>query len=276
LRTSARQHIHADLAYATEDRLENYIVRNLVDFEDINYEEHSDIIYKLCGQVINKLKSHLDTEEKLLNVLQFYQVKFAENIHSQMQQHWWYEADEGYEVQINRGYHTFTETTFVADGNESIRNVHQPLATGERDRIGSMLFGGFNRCSYPVQKFGSDPERIFASLLERDQDVIKWFKPTRDQFTISYRNSNGGTSPYEPDFVVETEMQKYIIEPKQASNMTDKDVLAKKNAAIAWCDNATNHELKYGGKSWVYILLPHTAILPSATLKGLAQQYGSR
>ena len=121
-----------------------------------------------------------------------------------------------------------------------------------------MLFGGFERCSYPVQKFSSDSERMFASLLEKDLDAVKWFKPTRDQFAISYRDASG----------------KYIVEPKQASLINDANVQAKKSAAVTWCQNATEHELKNGGKAWAYVLVPHTAILPSATLKGLVQQYG--
>lgn len=273
LRTSDRERIHADLAYATEDRLEDYIVRNLVDFDDISYDEHADILYKLSGQVVSKLRSYLGTDEEVLNVIQFNQRQFSTYIHSQMQKHWWQEADEGYEVTVSRGYQTFTDTSYSADGDEKLRNVHQPLATGERDRIGGMLFGGFERCSYPVQKFSSDSERMFASLLEKDLDTKKWFKPTRDQFAISYRDANGSTATYEPDFVVETATHKYIIEPKQASLMNDPNVQAKKSAAVTWCQNATEHELKNAGKAWSYVLVPHTAILPSATLSGLVQQY---
>ncbi len=273
LRTSDRERIHADLAYATEDRFEDYIVRNLVDFDDISYDEHADILYKLSSQVVSKLRSYLDTDEEVLNVIQFNQRQFSTYIHSQMQKHWWQEADEGYEVTVSRGYQTFTDTSYSADGDEKLRNVHQPLATGERDRIGGMLFGGFERCSYPVQKFSSDSERMFASLLEKDLDTKKWFKPTRDQFAISYRDANGSTATYEPDFVVETATHKYIIEPKQASLMNDPNVQAKKSAAVTWCQNATEHELKNAGKEWRYVLIPHTAILPSATLSGLVQQY---
>jgi len=273
LRTSERQSIHADLAYATEERVEDYIVRNLVDFDDISYYDHAAILYKLSSQLVAKLRSYLQTDDEVLNVVQFNQKTFASYIHSQMLQQWWQEADEGYDVIVSRGYQTFTDTSYTADGNEKLRNVHEPLAIGERDRINGMVFGGFKRCSYPVQKFSSDSERMFASLLEKDVDVKKWFKPTRDQFAISYRDSNGGTAIYEPDFVVETDTHKYIVEPKQASLMTDGNVLAKKSAAVTWCENATKHELSNGGKPWTYVLMPHTAILPSATLKGLVQQF---
>ncbi|QWD84113.1 DEAD/DEAH box helicase family protein [Polynucleobacter sp. MWH-P3-07-1] len=275
LRTSDRSKIHADLAYATEERFEDYIVRNLVDFDDISYDEHADILYKLSSQVVAKLRSYLSADAEVLNVIQFNQRQFATYIHSQMQAHWWQEADEGYEVTVSRGYQTFTDTSYSADGNEKLRNVHQPLATGERDRIGGMLFGGFERCSYPVQKFSSDSERMFASLLEKDLDAMKWFKPTRDQFAISYRDASGSTATYEPDFVVETATHKYIVEPKQASLINDVNVQAKKQAAVTWCENASKHELSNGGKEWSYVLVPHTAILPSATLIGLVKQFGA-
>jgi type III restriction enzyme len=273
LRTSDRERIHADLAYATEEHFENYIVRNLVDFDDISYDEHADILYKLSGQVVARLRSYLSSDEEVLNVIQFNQRQFATYIHSQMQDHWWQEADDGYEVIVSRGYQTFTDTSYSADGNEKLRNVHVPLATGERDRINGMLFGGFERCSYPVQKFSSDSERIFASMLEKDLDAKKWFKPTRDQFSISYRDSNGSTAMYEPDFVVETNSHKYIVEPKQASLMADANVLAKKSAAVTWCVNASKHEQSHGGKPWSYVLIPHTAIVSSATLSGLVNQF---
>ena len=181
--------------------------------------------------------------------------------------------DEGYEVVVSRGYRTLTESSYIADADETVRDVHIPLNVGEKQKINGMIFGGLKRCSYPIQKFSSDSERAFASLLETDTINNKWFKPTRDQFQISYRDSNGSTAMYEPDFVAETADCKYIFEPKQQSAMTDPNVIAKRDAAVAWCKYASDHELKNYGKPWVYVLIPHTAIVPSATLKGLIQQW---
>jgi type III restriction enzyme len=56
--------------------------------------------------------------------------------------------------------------------------------------------------------------------------------------------------------------------------MNDFNVLAKSSAAVEWCKNASKHEATHKhGKPWSYVLIPHTAILPSATIKGLVQQY---
>jgi type III restriction enzyme len=277
LRTHDREKIRADLTYGLEDRLENYIVRNLINFEDINYEEHSEILYKLSSQIITKIKSYLKLDSEVLNVIQFNQVQYANIIHAQMQNHWWQKSDDGYEVVTNRGYQTFTDVAYTIDSNEKLRNVHQPLVTGERDRITGMLFNGFKKCSYPIQKFNSDSERIFACILETDLEVKKWFKPTPEQFSISYHNSKkGGSSTYEPDFVVETSSNKFIIETKQANLMNEENVITKQKAASLWCENAKKHEITNGGKPWIYLLIPHSALTPSTTLNGLLNQYKTK
>jgi type III restriction enzyme len=277
LRTNDREKIYADLTYGQEDRLENYIVRKLIDFEDINYEQHSEILYKLSGQIIAKIRSYLKLDSEVINVIQFNQVQYANIIHAQMQNHWWQKSDDGYEVVTNRGYQTLTPVAYTIDGNEKLRNVHQPLVTGERERITGMLFNGFKKCSYTIQKFGSDPERIFACVLETDLEVKKWFKPTPEQFAISYHNTKkGGNSPYEPDFIVETSSNKFVIEIKQTNLMNEENVIAKQKAALMWCENAKKHEISNGGKPWLYLLIPHSAITPSATLNGLLNQYKSK
>ena len=57
--------------------------------------------------------------------------------------------------------------------------------------------------------------------------------------------------------------------------MTDPVVLAKKEAAIKWCKNASDYALANGGKPWRYVLIPHNAIAVNMTVAGLAKQFGS-
>ena len=133
------------------------------------------------------------------------------------------------------------------------------------------LFGGFRRCLYPVQKFASDAERKLAVILERD--ASRWFKPAKGQFQIVYRQGSDHLE-YQPDFVAEADGAIYMLEPKAANEMEDPVVLAKKEVAVAWCRNASEHSKEHGGKPWTYVLIPHTVIADNMTLKGLAQQYG--
>ena len=128
------------------------------------------------------------------------------------------------------------------------------------------IFGGFAKCLFSAQKFDSDPERRFAVILENDNTIQKWFKPSRGDFAINYAQS----AQYEPDFVVETEVCKYLCEPKRADQMDNPEVQAKTRAAVTWCKNATEHAKTTDGKPWKYLLIPHDRITEQMTLQGLA------
>lgn len=105
-----------------------------------------------------------------------------------------------------------------------------------------------------------------------DRDAVKWFRPSRGQFQLFYK---WGTDQreYQPDFVAETQDAIYMLEPKMRKEMEDSEVLAKKDAAVRWCKNASDHNAKQGGKTWKYLLIPHDAIAENMTLKGLAAQF---
>ena len=65
-----------------------------------------------------------------------------------------------------------------------------------------------------------------------------------------------------------------MLEPKMRKEMEDPVVLAKKEAAINWCVNASDHAAKNGGKPWRYLLIPHDEIAGNMTLSGLAARFG--
>ena len=60
-----------------------------------------------------------------------------------------------------------------------------------------------------------------------------------------------------------------------SSEMDDDIVLAKQEAAVAWCRHATDYGKGHGGKPWRYVLIPHDAIAANMTLAGLTERYGS-
>lgn len=201
-----------------------------------------------------------------MNVLQYHQKRLADLIHAQMQTHHREQATS-YETQVSRGFLTLRPNNYSAATGEGIRDFRRPVE--ERLYIRGMLFGGFRRCLYSVQKYQSDSERRFAVVLEDDEEVLKWFKPAPGQFQIYYHNDQN----YEPDFVVETKTAKLLCEPKQAGEMKDETVQAKAKAAAVWCQRATSHELANGGKPWSYLLIPHDAITANRTLQGLAAAF---
>jgi type III restriction enzyme len=249
-----------------EGRLENYIVRGLIDFDDINYDDQADLLYDLSSQFIARLRSYLQEESQIKNVLTFYQQRICTLIHEQMQKHTWEQASS-YEVVVSQGFSDVRPQAFAAPADAEVRDHKIPVE--DKSNIRNMLFGCFEKCLYPTQKFDSDPERRFASLLERDATVEKWFKPGKSVFQIRY----GRDSNYEPDFVVETQTEKLLCEPKRADQVNDSTVLAKARAAALWCQHASTHEQAHNGKPWRYLLISHDVIADNMTLLGLPNSY---
>ncbi len=267
------QHLHDRQRYklrdgsgvVEEDRPEDYLVRGLVDFNDISYDDHATLLYKLAGQVVAHLRSYLSDETDVVNVLQFHQQALVNLIHSQMQDHF-SESASSYEAHVTKGFRTLRPNNYTAGTEQNVRDFRTPVPDGEKNRIKSMLFGGFQKCLYGTQKFDSDSERRFAVILENDDDVLKWFKPARGDFQIHPSNEDS----YEPDFVVESKTRKYLCEPKRASDVTDDIVQSKADAAAVWCSHATDHAKVSGGKPWTYLLIPHDQISEQMSLSGLA------
>ena len=249
-----------------ESRLEDYVVGGLVDFDDISYDDHADLLYDLAAQTVNHFKTYL-SEEDTRKVLKCYQRDIARFIHAQMQEHYWEEA-AGYDVVVSKGYTELKESAYTQGVSEPALDYH--VSPSDKSNMAKYLFNGFSRCLYPVQKFASDAERKLAVILDRD--TLKWFKPAKGQFQIFYRQGADHLE-YQPDFVAETEEMIFMLEPKARNEMDDEIVLAKKEAALKWCTNASNHALSNGGKPWNYLLIPHDEIAENMTLDGLAEKF---
>ena len=267
LRTSQRDRLVSGDGIVEESRLEDYLVRALVDYNDVSYDDHADMLYKLAGQAVAHLRSYLPTEDAVLNVLQYHQHRLGEIIHNQMVEHHW-ERAAGYDAKVSKGFTTLRPNTFSATAGEKVRDCRTPV--DEKLLIRGMMFGGFKRCLYPIQKFHSDPERRLAVLLEDEKDsTLKWFKPAPGQFQIHYRNDQS----YEPDFVVETSTEKILCEVKLKDEIADADVQSKSHAAATYCKHASVHAKENVGKPWRYLLIPHNAVDASKTLAGLAATF---
>jgi type III restriction enzyme len=78
---------------------------------------------------------------------------------------------------------------------------------------------------------------------------------------------------YQPDFVAETPDGIFMLEPKARNEMEAADVLAKKEAAVRWCRQASEYAAPHSGKPWHYALIPHDVIAENMTLLGLATQF---
>ena len=242
-----------------EARPEDYIVHALVDFDDIDYPTHADLLYDLAGQLVQHLLGYL-SEDEARSVLDRDRRLIAREIHAQMMAHFWEQATS-YEVQISRGFTELKPCNYTATAGQTAHHFRETVV--ETSRIKQMLFGGFERCLYPLQKFDSDTERRFCIILERD--ALKWFKPAKGQFQIYYKL--GTEQPeYVPDFVAETDSTIYMVETKARNDVNTQEVQAKADSAARWCKHASDHAVDVGTKPWKYLLLPHDEIAESKRL----------
>lgn len=253
----------------TEERPENYIVHALIDYDDISYNDHADLLYDLSGQVVQHLKDKTLSDEEINNVLSNYSPLIAKVIYTQMAAHFWEKADS-YKIEVRSGFTPLKGCAYTIAAGQAVNSYRDTVA--DKGKIKQMLFGGFSKCLYPVQKFDSDTERRFAVILERDAQ--KWFKPAKGQFKIYYRD--GAEHPeYVPDFVAETNDCVLMLETKSQAEMTDAIVQAKADAAVKWCQNASEYLLKNGGKAWKYLLIPHDEVKENFQLPDFIKKFKS-
>nr|WP_239556471.1 DEAD/DEAH box helicase family protein [Dyella flava] len=258
LRTNEQFVLAAEIGLK-EQRPEDYIVHALLDFDDIDYTTHSDLLYDLAGQMVQHLHNYL-SEAEAINVLDRDRRLIARAIHAQMMAHFWEEATD-YDVQVSRGFTELKPCNYTTTAGQEPRSYRDTVE--DLGRIRQMLFGGFKKCLYPIQKFDSDSERRFAVILERDAQ--KWFKPAKGQFQLYYKL--GIEQPeYVPDFVVETDMLILMVETKKKDDMQTAEVQAKADAAARWCNMASDHAATVSGKPWKYLLIPHDEIIENRTL----------
>jgi len=256
LRTEARTRLRLGEPGEREPRRENYVVRHLIAYDEIDYDLNASLLYKLVGQVISRLETYI-SKDRLDDALLSHGKTLASFIRSQMRQHMWTTPSD-YRATASGRLRLLAPAHLTATG--PARDFRQPVTP--KSETSKHVFTGFARCCLSLQKFQSDPERRFACLLERDDDVLLWVKPGAGRFQIDYNV----TESYEPDFIVETRTEKLMAEVKARSEVDDPVVIAKAKAARKWCEQATS--LRGTGKAWRYILVPDDSIRENTTLSG--------
>lgn len=262
-----RERIGADLPAADEPHVENYLVRALIDYDDINYDECAALLHRLAGQMTAHLQSYLPDAAAVRNVVIRHHRQLADLIQAQMGAHT-RDRETEYEANVSPGFNTLRHTMMTVPAGEPTHNFRTPVE--RKLLIRGMLFGGFHRCLYSLVRFDSDGERRFAVLLEDEPDSsLKWLRPAKGQIRIFW-----GHESYTPDFIVETSREKLICEIKAANEMDDREVRLKAAAAEAWCRHATVHERSNHGKPWRYALIPDVEVRGNRSLASLISAFG--
>lgn len=262
LRTETQRELARSTDGPRETRVENYIIRHLMDFPEVDYDSQADLLYKLSGQMIERLRAYLPAEEQVEAVALEQGKALARVIFEQMRAHY-RETPVEYRARRVRSFKALKPQQL---GVSMAKRLPLTQTAFPLSSTPAYLFYGSKKCPYPFQKFDSDPERRFAAIIDSNRmPILKWLRPASGQFDIEY----GHGRLYEPDFVLECADRKLIVEVKAERDMDDPVVTEKMRAAEAWVKNANAFADEGDGKTWHYILLPDTYITESLTFSGL-------
>lgn len=240
------------------------LIAALIDFDDIDYDEISELLYKLVGQAVNAIRDNAQdiSEDDLNERVHTFRQNIADNIYRQMKEH--YRIIPG-EFKINKvlPFSQILPQQIIVN-NWGLRDFHEPTPT-PKSEVKKYVFVGYRKSYYTRYRFDSSPELDFSYILETD----KWIRPVPNQFNIYWCN---GARKYEPDFIVETAEAIYMCETKAENELTDGNVLAKAEAASEYCRKASEFTVQNGGKPWHYVLIPDVLIERGYTFDYILQQ----
>jgi type III restriction enzyme len=252
-----------------EKYVEDHIVNLLVDKDEIWYDLHKDLLYKLSNQAVKHFQSYLDENSKVLNVVMNYKHPISEQIYQQMMSHHRIEHDGFEEPTIpSKPYSEIKQISVskvIGDRYYDYKETVEPLS-----KIREKVFTGFTKSYHSHYKFDSNTERLFAAILEQDTVCLKWLKPSLSQFNIWYGRP---TKNYTPDFIVETSDYIAMVETKKKSDIESIDVQNKAKAAVHYCQQASAFTTSNNGKPWKYVMIPHDVVLLNMTFQHLVNSY---
>lgn len=261
---------YIDLSFAEikdSDTLENSIVRELLLYSNIDYEECADLMFSLVEQLKNHLKSYLKSDSDVEKVLKQRRKDIVEIIYSQMNEHF-YKEETCFKAVDMRPFSKIEVGFGESFKSDKIYDFRVTIPPAE---VKSRIFKGFKKSCHTMYKFKNNTEKTFAIILEDDTDVIKWMCPNIKQFNIYYDKFS--TSRYQPDFIVETVDSIYMVETKDSRMLEDEVVKNKARAAIEYCKSATEFNMQNGGKPWKYALIPHEVVKDNMSFNWLIKNY---
>lgn len=247
------------------DTPENAIVRLLLKHENIEYDECADLMYSLIDQLKEHFYSYLKDEDEVQKVVIYRGKSIADNIYAQMNEHF-YKEETTYTATDMR---PFSRIEVSFGGKYVSDDIYDYRANIVPQDVKSKIFKGFKKSCHSLYKFDNNTEKIFAIILERENIVLKWMRPSLRQFTIYYDRDS--SKRYQPDFVVETANYIYMIETKDNRMLNDSDVVKKARAAMKYCAAATNFNIKYRGKPWRYVLISHEEVRLNSSFNSMVK-----
>lgn len=243
------------------------IISELINYPEIDYDDNADLLYHLAKQAYTALKNNLNESEDISKVVFQFKTAIAEKIYLQMKQNFVVSGAE-YVDPIVFPFVKIEPWNFSALINEGYRDYRDTITP--TSLIPRYVFRGFQKACHFEYKFDSKTEQDLAFILENDKQVIKWLRPSPNQFRIYWDHNS---KRYEPDFIIETADTIYMLETKMSTQVDALDVQAKKQAAEKYCKHATDYTSQNGGKPWKYGIIPHSSVSRTNSFAFLIAQF---
>ncbi|MDE7354916.1 MAG: DEAD/DEAH box helicase family protein [Acetatifactor sp.] len=237
-----------------EDDPENFLAAALLDEIPEFCADDADYILDVVEQYLKLIEGDFDTRKK---VVRRYATAIVEDLRKQI-----YAAKEEHTEFL---YNVQKDLIVFGSGVKNIRKnngvLHYTKEISDKRNIRQYVFEGYKKSYYSQNAFDSDDERRFSVILEEDDAVLRFIKPPLNQLGLFYKAGK----QYNPDFIVETNDAKYMIEIKAANRTDDADVLDKAKSAIQWCSCATDVDTDH--KPWHFKLVPGQEVIIGNTFK---------
>jgi len=244
------------------------VVSELMNYPEIDYEQSSDLLFKLSEQAIKKIEQGIKDKSELPLLIRQYRKVIAGKIYDQMKNGNIEISESDYVEPKVLPFVKIEEWNFTVpreNGYKDYRDSIVPISS-----VPKYVYRGFQKACHLEYKFDSNTEKKMAMAMESDPAVLKWLRPAPNQFRIYWANNS---RRYDPDFVVETIDSIYLVETKASDQMSMAEVEAKKQAALRYCKSANIFKSKSGGKKWKYLLIPHDEVDTTSTMEYFSTRF---
>lgn len=242
---------------------EKRLVDAIRQISEIDYEKATETIQDVVMQFLNHYRGKY-TESEVNNICTMY----IRDIVDQMKQQLLLNLAVIHKgiVEVVSGIETKIINN-VIDIQNGIKDLYEAPITGTS--IKSLVYSGAIKAVVSPFKFDSNPERVFALVCENSPEVVQWLRPNSKQFNITYDRNR----QYEPDFVVETETNYYLVEVKGLNMLEDPQVMAKKERAIQYCKLASEYNIANNHKPFTYLFIPEDQFDSTTTFNSLIERH---
>lgn len=242
------------------------VIAELLNYSEIDYDSEADLLYHLATQAVESIKSNIPDDKELSITIYQFKRAIAETIYSQMMNHFELSSPAYVAPKVLPfvKIEAWNFSALISKGYKDYRDIVSPTKD-----IPKYVFRGFEKSCHFEYKFDSKAEQDLAFVLENDKTILRWLRPSPNQFRIYWDNNS---KRYEPDFVVETDKVIYMVEVKRSDQLEEASVLAKKEAAIQFCTYASEYTIANEGKEWKYILIPHNEVSRTSSLEFLVSK----